>query len=332
MRVLVTGGTGSVGANVVRRLALEGHEVICLARWAEEPDPVLARFLAPVRERVRLAAADVGDWQQVAGVFEQHRPTHVVHAAAITPTPEMERDHSRTVVNVNLMGTVNVLEAARQTGVRRIAYISSAAVYAETPEDAAITEDHPTRPWGLYAICKDASERLCAYYNELHGLETVALRVGWVYGPMERTMKHSRHNLSIVQQAVDLALRGEEIRVLHLEPVRDWIHADDLGRAVLILLEQPQLRSTVYNLSGGRGISHRELLDTLARVLPLRYRQVDNETETNIPPGATRPRRGPAGIMRLQGDTGYEPVFDLEAGLRDYVSWVRQEAAAGSSD
>lgn len=325
MNVLVTGGTGSVGINIVRVLAEAGHRVLCLSRRAHDADPAVKRFLAPVRHGVTLVPGDVADLDALVGVVEAHRPTHVVHAAAITPTAEMEQSSATAILQANFMGTVHVLEAARRYRVRRVVYISSGAVYGETDEASVINEAAPVRPAGLYAIAKDASERTGAHLAGLHGLEWTALRVGWVYGPMERPMAGSRLTLSLVHASVRLALAGEEIRLTHVDPVRDWIHAGDVGRAVLAVLTAPALSAQTYNLSGGSGISHRALLETLARVLPLRYRQVE-EAEANVPAALTRPRRGPMSIARLAADVGFRPSLGLEPGLRDYVEWVRQEA------
>jgi len=331
MRVLVTGGTGSVGINIVRRLAQDGHDVLCLSRRAGEADPARDTFLSPVGDRVTLVAGDVA----CAGVLERlwgdHGPTHVVHAAAVTPTREMERATTRAIVAANLMGSVNVLDAARRGGCRGLVYVSSAAVYGEAPEDRPITEEAPLRAWGLYGITKEASEKLCAYYHELHGVPTASIRVGWVYGPMERPMPDSRHTMSLVFHCVRLALAGHEIRLAHLDHVRDWIYAEDLARAVGALLERDETGYDVYNCAGGRGYSHRELLDTLGRVVPLRYRKVDDPDQANIPPALTRARRGPLSSDRLLAATSYRPTVDLEAGLRMYVRWV-EEAGPGQGE
>ncbi|MDR7417935.1 MAG: NAD(P)-dependent oxidoreductase [Armatimonadota bacterium] len=329
MNVLVTGGTGAVGINIVRALARSGHRVLCLSRRAHDADAAVARFLAAVRHGVTFVPGDVADLDALVTVMRTHRPSHVVHAAAITPTAEMERSSAPEILWANFMGTVHVLEAARRTGVQRLVYISSGAVYGETDEASCIGETFPVRPAGLYAIAKDASERTGVYLAGLHGLEWAALRVGWVYGPMERPMAGSRVTMSLVHTCVRLALAGEEIRLVHLDPVRDWIHAGDVGRAVLAVLTAPALAAQSYNLSGGNGISHRALLETLAHVLPLRYRQVA-EAEANVPAALTRPRRGPMSIARLTGDTGFRPAQSLEDGLRDYVDWVRQEARASA--
>lgn len=324
MNVLVTGGTGFVGINIVRRLAAAGHAVLCMSRRAGQHDPVCDRFLAPVRDRVALISGDVGNAASLEAVWTAHRPTHIVHAAAITPTREMEVSMARTIINANLMGTVNVLEAARKERVHRVVFISSSAVYGETDEDVAISETAPLKIWGLYSIAKEASEKLCAYYTELHAFDTVVLRVGWAYGPMERPMVDSRYNMSLAYHAVNLALDGEEIRLVHLDHLRDWIYIEDLAEAVGTILEAPLQPHAVYNLSGGRGYTHRDLLETLKRVIPIRYRQV-TEAAANVPPLLTRKRRGPTSMTRLQADTSYRPQFSLEEGLRRYVEWARRE-------
>jgi nucleoside-diphosphate-sugar epimerase len=324
MRVLVTGGTGSVGINIVRRLAQDGHDVLCVSRRGREADPARDAFLAPVSNRVTLAAGDLALAGVIERMWDEYRPSHVVHAAAVTPTREMERTMTRAIVAANLMGTVNVLDASRRGGVRRVVYVSSAAVYGQTPEDRPIPEEAPLHAWGLYGITKEASEKLCAYYHELHGISTASIRVGWVYGPMERPMPGSRHTMSLVFHCVRLALAGEEIRLAHLDHVRDWIYADDLARAVGALLERDYTAHDVYNCAGGRGYTHRELLDTLGRVIPLTYRQVDDPDKANIPSALTRARRGPLSTQRLLAVTSYRPNVDLEAGLRLYVRWVKE--------
>jgi nucleoside-diphosphate-sugar epimerase len=161
MKVLVTGGTGAVGINIVRVLAEAGNDVLCVSRRAGEPDPARDQFWAPVCDRIALVSADVGSSEALAAILEAHRPTHVVHAAAITPTPEMERSSAPAILQANLMGTVQVLEAVRRHEVRRLVYISSGAVYGKTDESVTVDESTPVRPAGLYAIAKDASERLC---------------------------------------------------------------------------------------------------------------------------------------------------------------------------
>jgi nucleoside-diphosphate-sugar epimerase len=132
MTVLVTGGTGFVGVNIARRLAHDGHHVVCLSRRATDVDPARDAFLAPVRDRVMLASGDIGRPQDLEAVWRRYTPSHIVHTAAITPTVEMERSMGPAIVEANVMGVVNVLEAAARGGARRLVYISSGGA-TETP-------------------------------------------------------------------------------------------------------------------------------------------------------------------------------------------------------
>ena len=144
-------------------------------------------------------------------------------------------------------------------------------------------------------------------------------------------MAGSRLTMSLAHACVRLAVAGEEIRLAHLSPVRDWIHAEDVGRAVTAVLVHASLPSRIYNLSGGVAISHRTLLETLGRVTPVRYRQVP-EAEANVPPAVTRPRRGLLSVARLEAETGFRPHLSLERGLQTYVEWTQQEERTGAGD
>lgn len=323
--VLVTGGTGAVGAHLVRRLALEGHDVICLSRHAAADDTRRDAFLGAAGRRVVFVPGDVARLEDLEAVWSQHHPTHVVHAAAITPTPAMERSMAAAVVSANVLGTANVLETAGRRGATRVIYVSSAGVYGETGDAAPVPEAAPLRGNSLYAITKKTGEQLCEFYERLSGVPVAAVRVGWVYGAMERPMPGSREQMSLIYECVRLALSGEELRLHELDPVRDWINADDLARAISALLFAGALPHRLYNCAGPRGYSHSELLDTLARVLPLRYRKSERADSANVAPSLTRRRRGPLSVERLLTDTGYRPSIDLETGLRRYVEWVKTQ-------
>jgi nucleoside-diphosphate-sugar epimerase len=320
--VLVTGGTGFVGIHVARALALNGHRVICLARHALPDGSLRDAFFGTAAERIVLIAGDVRHLEDVQAAWSAHHPTHLVHAAAITPTPDMERAMAAAVVATNVAGTANVLDTACRHGAARVVYVSSAGVYGDTADDAPIEETSPLRGHALYAITKQTAERLCEYYERRYAVPIVAARAGWVYGTMERPLTGSREQMSLVYECVRLALKHEEVRLHDLDPVRDWIDADDLARAVMALLFTDPLPHRVYNCAGPRGYSHAELLDTLARIVPLRYRRSPDVETPSVTPALTRRRRGPLSVGRILADTDYRPAIDLETGLRRYVEWV----------
>ena len=302
MIVLVTGGTGFIGANVVRHLASEGYRVWSLSRHADRLEPVLEEFWATVRSRITVLAGDVTDVDSMNRVFAECRPSHVVHAAAMTSGPSVTG--VRDIIRINVSGTINVLDAAGNHAVSRVLYLSSAAVYGQTTEEAAIGENSPLRGSDAYARTKITSEALCELYRlDTNRMDIVIARLGWTYGPMERPLAGSRTRMSLVHQVVQKALAGEEIRLVHLQHVRDWASADDVSRALGELLMQSGLRQHTYNLSGGVAVSHYQLLSTLARIIPVSFRQVPMQ-DANIPSSATEQGRGPLSIESLVRDTG----------------------------
>ena len=327
MNVLVTGGTGFIGANIVRQLASAGHRVWSLSRQVAGLEPAVQRFWAPARTRITAIAGDITDPESVDDAFVRCRPSHVVHAAAFTSGHGASA--VRETLRVNLSGTINILQAADAHAVSRVLYVSSAAVYGPTPEGAAIYEDSPLRGTGAYAGTKIAGEEICELYRlELNRFETVIVRLGWTYGPMERPMPEARETMSLVHQVMRMALSGKEIRLAHLDHVRDWASVDDVSRALQSLLTRSELRHHVYNLSGGVGISHRQLLCALAGVVPISFRQVP-EANANVPPSSTQGLRGPMNIGRLVRDTCFAPSTDLGEGLRRYMHWLRYDAKVG---
>jgi nucleoside-diphosphate-sugar epimerase len=194
-----------------------------------------------------------------------------------------------------------------------------------------VTEDAPLGGVGLYAVTKQAAERLCERYEQLHGVTVVSARLGWVYGPMERPLAGSRERMSVVYESVSAALAGRELCLAELDAVRDWVYAGDVARAVAILLAMEDPPHRVYNVAGPRGYTHREMLETLRHIVPLRYRAADGEHPPNVPEALTRRRRAPLSIEPLLADTPYRPEIELETGLRMYVDWMRTAVPGDAS-
>ncbi len=181
MATLVTGGTGFVGSNIVRTLAQMGHSVICLDLAA--PDALVSGYLEPWTSQVTFVQGDILDQEDVERAAASGIDK-IVHAAVFTGIlPEVERGRSRSIVDINLMGTTNLLELARRQSVDRFIYVSSGSVYGDDPGlDEVLHEDTPPDPRSLYAIGKYTSELLTRRYGELHGFQTASVRLGGPYG------------------------------------------------------------------------------------------------------------------------------------------------------
>jgi UDP-glucose 4-epimerase len=315
-RVLVTGAAGFVGINLVRGFAEAGWGVIATAR--RDPDPLATAFLAPVSERVAWQLGDVTDERWLDRLVAGGALDTIVHAAAVTPTDAVERGATRQVVDTNLVATLSVLEAVRTHAVPRLLFASSTGLYAGAARHAARREDEVLEPHNLYALCKFASERLVSAYVALHGCSAASVRIGSVYGPMERATR-SRTGLSLVASLVAAAEDARPTRVSHPDVGRDLIHAYDVARAFVRLAEAPHLRWGVYNLAGGVPLTVAAVLDELTSLTGVPWTSSDvDEADVGLTPGHHRDH---VDLTRLEADTGFTPEVALRDGLAHALAW-----------
>ncbi len=324
MSVMVTGGTGFCGINMVKYLAKKGVDAICLGRSAHKEDPLRDWFIEDVKDRVHLVQGDVTDPEGLKEIIKKYDVRKIVHTAAITPDPETQRNRSSLILSVNIAGTATLLDIARDMELDRVLYTSSAAVVAPNSELEPVDEY-----WaldltsGLYPITKYASEQLCEFYGKAYGVDAVSARLGWIYGPMERPVD-ARSGMSEVYNMVHTVLEGETVRTNDLDRYRDWTHAWDLARAMDMVLESDNLMEPMYNMTCGRSYSGHELVATLREIMgDFDVEVVEDRADANVPVNSVN-RRGPMSIRRLTHDTGFEPEISLKDGLASYVEWAKK--------
>ncbi len=312
MRVVVFGGTGFVGLNVAEGLLAAGHEVIAFDR---HPEPAEVAF----EGAFRAAIGDVADATAVTA--ELDGADAVVYGAAITSNAASEATLPSRVLQVNLMGLLTVLEAARAAGVKRVVNLSSASAYGAAafgpdPLDEAATM---ADPWTLYAITKFAGERVGARMRELWGLDVRSLRLSAVFGPWERATG-VRDTLSPPFQIVQALVRGEPA-ILERADARDWLYAPDVATAVRALLEAEAPAHDLYNVGLGRTY---ELLPWAERVAA---RLGGGEVRLARPGEApTILAHMPQSRQRLAADRladlGVRCAFGLEESADHYADWA----------
>jgi len=305
MRVLVTGASGFVGANLVEALLRRGHAVVALSL-----DALPAPFAVT---EVRGDATDTG---LVERVMREQRIEAVWHGAAITAGPEREKREAARIVEVNLLATVRALEAAARAGVRRFIYPSSSAVYGESAlgEGGPLDEDAPLRPLNLYGITKVAAEAAVLRLAPALGVEACAGRINAVFGPWERDTG-LRDTLSPHLQMAAMAREGREA-ILARGADRDWIYAPDVAQAFVRMLEAPSVPALAMNITQGALWP----LETMARAFPgLKWRY----GETNLGYGGPidRPRHclsNRLAVEKLQ----WTPAHSPEAACAAYAAWL----------
>jgi nucleoside-diphosphate-sugar epimerase len=317
--VLVTGAAGFVGVNIVRTLAARGHQVVGLDHRA--PDAAVARFLGEAAPKVIWVRGDVRERDSLVGPLRAHGVQQVVHGAAVTATlPDWERDRAATLFDVNVMGTLAVLDAARAAGARRVVVVGSGAAVGFGPAERPVPEDAPAAPSELYGISKLAAERIALRLRDVYLLDIVAVRMAAPYGPMERPSP-DRAALSPVAEWVEAAAAGRPIEVASLDSGRDWIYVEDAAQAYAALVEAEGLRHALYNLGPGVTLSAREVIGAIRRAWPKAevVERADAVPNPNLSPGRLR---GPLQAERLRDELGFHPRYDIAAGIARYAAWI----------
>ena len=312
MATLVTGGTGFVGSNIVRTLAQRGHNVVCLDLVA--PDALVRDHVESGTGQVTFVQGDILNEEDLERAAASGIDK-IVHAAVFTGIlPDIERDRSRSIVDINVMGTVNLLELARRRQVERFVYVSSGSVYGDDIDsDELLQEDRPPNPRSLYAVGKYTSELLTRRYGELHGFPTASVRLGTPYGPMERVTGH-RANQSLLKAWTGNIVRAEPIEVGDRTPKRSFSYVADIAAGVCAVLDAPNLSHDVYNNSWAGGTSLGEIIGILEELHP-GLRVVD------VPQKELPGRSNRMDVTRIREDVGFVAQFDLASGLREYLTW-----------
>ncbi len=297
MRFLVTGGAGFLGAALANRLAADGHYVFVL-------DDLSNGDATRLDPRVEFTKGDVDNVPLLWSLLQHVDCAY--HLAARVSVPQSIL-YPREYARVNVGGTVSLMEAMRDTGVGRVIFTSSGAVYGNQPRQP-VREDDPPRPDSPYAVSKWAAEQYIQTIGELWGLETVALRIFNAYGPGQSLpVSHA----PVVPRFLQQALTGGSLIVFgDGQRTRDFVFVDDVVAALVAAATTTGLRHAVINIGSGRETSVNELIACMERVLGRRVNVIANPEK---PGGVPRLL---ADISRARDVLGFRPQVDLETGLR----------------
>jgi UDP-glucose 4-epimerase len=306
------------------------------------PDAAARRYFAPVMDRLNVIVGDVRNPDSWRAELAASGITHIVHGATVTPVSrgtveearrEPEAEQPGRIVDVNVMGTVAVLEWARTCpDLRRLVYVSSGSVYKHHGPDRPgepLPEDGYVMPRRLYGVSKLASELITERYGDLFGMSTTSVRLSSVYGTMDRATA-SRNFRHVPNRIAHMAVEGvTRVRVNSLEAVGDYIHAEDVARGIASLLWAPSLHYSVYNIAAGVTSAIGELVQWAAQRVPGFHAEVVPASEADILQDESL-RDGMWGaydIARIRAETGWRPRPVREA-FQAYVDWVAAERLA----
>ena len=308
--IVVTGGAGFVGLNVVEQLIARGERVMVFD-------------VAPPRLEVPYELGDIADANAVERLLAQHRPDAVIHMAAITADVQRDARDPRRIAEVNLIGTLNVLESARRHGMRRVVHASTGALYgaagvgAREPLDEE--RDRPL-PETMYGITKYAAERAALRLATLWELDVRVGRLAMTYGRWEHATD-AREVLSAPTQIARLARAGREA-VFPPLGLTDYIYAPDVAAALIALLDAQSPRHRLYHLGTGVAWALPQWCEQIAKHFPrFRWRESSNFEECNVR-SLARVMRTRFANRRLVEDLGWQPRYDLASSAADFVSWL----------
>ncbi|HXG64019.1 MAG TPA: NAD-dependent epimerase/dehydratase family protein [Blastocatellia bacterium] len=313
-KVVVTGGAGFVGSNIVRKLLKHGATVVVLDDFYTGSEDNLPRG----EPNLEVARGSVTDYDLVRKLIKG--ANLVVHEAArniIVSTRNPREDYE-----VNIGGTLNVLLAARETGVPRVVYASSASVYGN-PRYLPINEDDATNMLSPYSVSKYAGESYCKAFYESYGLSTAVVRYSNVYGTMQRP---DNPYCGVVAKFFEAAMAGESPRIHgDGEQTRDYTHVEDVAEATLLAGFSPKAEGQVYNVGTGRETSVNQLARLIIEITGAKVEpaHVDRRDIDNI-------RRRAVNIEKIRRELRWVPSITIEKGLRLTYEWLLQNTNQAS--
>ncbi len=320
MRVIVTGGAGFIGSHLCEKLLNRGDHVLAIDNFNDFYLPKIKRanIEAIARngagERFSVAELDIRDAQKLDQAFSGFLPDAVVHLAAYAGVRPSIADPA-LYYDVNLMGSVRILEAMNKHGVRRMAFASSSSVYgnnAKVPFAESDPVDHPISP---YAATKKSGELLMHTYHALHGLSVACLRFFTVYGPRQRPDLAICKFTRLIEQGQPIQMFGDG------ESMRDYTYIDDILDGVVKALDWTggTPKFDVFNLGESHTVSLKQMIAAIEKAVGKKA------AIQKLPMQPGDVEKTFADISHSKQVLGYNPTTPFEVGIQKYVDWVRSE-------
>ena len=313
MRALVTGGAGFIGSHVVDALLARGDDVAVIDNLSTGRE---GNLRAAVAQGAILHRADIREPDQVQTVFDAFRPELVFHLAAQIDVRLSVADPAFDA-RINVEGTINVLEAARRAGVQRVVNTSTGgAIYGETDE-LPTPETAEPKPLAAYGQSKFCAERYCGWFERLHGLSTVTVRYGNVFGPRQDPLGEA----GVIAIFCGKLQAGETAIIFgDGSQTRDYVYVGDVVAANLAAAEHTEARGE-FNVGTGRETSVLEIVDAL------RTASGDQSfAPTHDPPRLGEVQRSALDVSKARAELGFEAKMDLAEGLRITLESTRPGA------
>lgn len=302
IRVLVTGGSGFVGANLIRRLLAEGADVFALVRDADD-----AWRLQDVSGKITMLSGDISCFGDVAAALIQARPSVVFHLATARAGEDLK--NFPLFLSTNTLGAYHLITAAKNSGVEIMVCAGSQLEYGQS--NFPHCETDALVPDTLHGLTKASATMLFQAAAHNMQLPVVILRLFHVYGPWESPKR-------LIPSAIGAALTGQVLRMTQKGFCRDFVYIDDVIETFLIAAQRPDLRGEVFNIAGGCRVLNEDIVTNIERLsgkpLAVEFGAYPAHIIDTV--------FGVADITKAKVILGWQPHFSLENGLRATMEWV----------
>ncbi len=318
MTVLITGGSGFIGLNIIEQFITE-RSVVAIDE-NQLPHQAQKKFK---KNNFQFIRTSIKNKEKIASIIKDYSITIIIHGAALAPGKLSEHINIKETMDINLMGTIDMLELAKQYNIKKFIYLSSASVYgnkeSNLPNDFLEEETIPL-PKTIYAISKYGGETVALRYKKLFKMNVTVARIGIVFGPWEYDTG-ARETLSAPFVTTKLAIRKIKAFIPNYGN-RDWLYSRDVGRALLSIVNHSRLTYDIYNISYNSKWSIKEWCEKLTKQYPgFEFEIVKALEDANVSLHSKTDRPS-LSIQRLEKDIGFIPKYGLDEAFSDYVTWI----------
>jgi UDP-glucose 4-epimerase len=314
-KILVTGGLGFIGHNVVALLESQGHDCVVTdtqTTYGIVPQDEIDYLIAERKKKIktdRIYRIDIADREGMDWLMRHHAPDTVIHLASF-PRQKVVNSNPQWGSRSMSEGLLNLLEASSNNQVRKFVYVSSSMVYGDFLDNDSdgIKESHPTNPIGAYGIMKLAGEWLTRDYTRKTGMGHVVIRPSAVYGPLDVEDR-------VVSKFLIRAMNREVIQVNGAEESLDFTFVGDVARGIVQASTSESAWNTTYNITRGQARTLKEAAELAISIAQGGSIHV-NEPDNNFP------SRGALNTTRAQLDFDYRATTDIEQGFKSYYDWL----------
>jgi nucleoside-diphosphate-sugar epimerase len=314
MKILVTGGLGLIGHNVVSRLEKLDHDIVIADTRTNygivsqsEIDYLIGERLKKI-STTSIHRIDVSDFTNIDWLITKHKPNVIIHAASF-PRQKVVNAHPQIASRVMSEGLLNLLESSVKNNVEKFVYISSSMVYGDF--DNFVTEDTMCKPQGQYGIMKLAGEWLVRDYTRKYNLEHTILRPSAVYGPLDVEDR-------VISKFLLTAMRGQTLKVNGANEILDFTYVDDAADGVVASALSNNTINKTYNITKSHST-------TLLEAAKLAIQFANSGTIQVLDKDIDFPSRGALNIDAARKDFAFDPKVDVTEGFEQYYNWLKQD-------